>query len=110
MEIGWLIEKRTSTPEWWTGDNWSTDAGIGLRFARKIDAENIIKKEKLFYCSVPIKATEHEWINEAYLPIDDYNMLIHVIDCLPNYIIELPGMEDVMKIFNQILENRKDDE
>ena len=41
--------------------------------------------------------------------IDDYDELIKAIDDLPNYIIELPGMENVIKIFNKILEDEKDE-
>jgi hypothetical protein len=68
LEIGWMIEKRCGPPEWYTGNGWSTDAGEGLRFARKADAEIILKKEKLHYCSVPVEATEHAWDLGAYLP------------------------------------------
>jgi hypothetical protein len=39
--------------------------------------------------------------------MNNYDRLIKAIDDLPNYIIELPGMEEVMKIFNQILEDEK---
>ena len=35
--------------------------------------------------------------------------VIKAIDDLPNYIIELPGMENVIKIFNKILEDEKDE-
>ena len=51
-ETAWMIENHAGQPEWWTGDGWTTDAGHGLRFARKQDAEVILQKEKLHYCCV----------------------------------------------------------
>lgn len=58
-EVGWLIESKTPYyPIWWAGNNcWTSISGSAIRFARKRDAEDIIRRYNL-RDSI---ATEHSW-------------------------------------------------
>ena len=57
-EFGWLIENDwNERPEWWRPLKWTTDANEAVRFARKEDAERVIR-EMLF---ANAHATEHIW-------------------------------------------------
>lgn len=63
-EYGWLIEVDIDGPKWWGGGGlFNTDANYAIRFARKVDAEEMIKYVPKFFGadSRPIKpiATEH---------------------------------------------------
>lgn len=69
METGWLIETQFSgITKWWTGawgqreemPGWTTDPNECVRFARKEDAEKVIK-HTLKWDDGSIFATEHVW-------------------------------------------------
>lgn len=61
-ETGWLIERPATAdlePKWWHPQNgWTKNAGRGLRFARKEDADAYIASGR-FTCDV--LAVEHAW-------------------------------------------------
>jgi hypothetical protein len=65
VETGWMIEKKDA-PIWWAGFparhgamSWTIDPNIGIRFARKVDAELCAIAQG--YSLSSVKATEHEW-------------------------------------------------
>lgn len=69
-EQGWMIERRTLPPLWWTGDHirhedqreWSSDPNECIRFARKEDAEMVmVGVLGLKLPSPNVEATEHGW-------------------------------------------------
>ena len=62
IEIGWLVERGKTTPFYlcvkdWFGFSWTADSLKAIRFARREDAEQIMKLTE----SVDCKATEHQW-------------------------------------------------
>lgn len=61
IETGWLIERTNEgIPHWWTGSSWTTDSLAAIRFARKCDAEAVIRGVLGEFCKAT--ATEHQWI------------------------------------------------
>lgn len=61
MEIAWLIEdKDAGHARWWHGRGFSADSHEAVRFARRDDAEKVIRylADKYVY---PLIATEHAW-------------------------------------------------
>lgn len=64
-ETGWLIERNIDNLTHWyaVDDNheskWIRDASKAVRFARKVDAEAIIRLKALAYRGAT--ATEHSW-------------------------------------------------
>jgi hypothetical protein len=67
-EAGWLIEKRTLPPEWYTGEGWTQDSLMALRFARKQDADWFIAYFHVNQYSAPVEATGHEWVAKFATP------------------------------------------
>jgi hypothetical protein len=67
-ESGWLVERPPTPdthPTWWHPQHgWSKDAGRGLRFARKKDAEAYIAGGRFTLDAV---ATEHLWIGDRVI-------------------------------------------
>ena len=68
-ESGWLIERTSTPPKWWTGcdsgfgEAWTTDSLSAVRFARKEDAEMVIVATLLLKPKGNVLAIEHEWVN-----------------------------------------------
>ncbi len=69
-EVGWLIERRLDGRAVWltcrhVGDSWidirdwTTNASLAIRFARKVDAERAMRDLGLDWVSAV--ATEHVW-------------------------------------------------
>ena len=73
---GWLIErggewyrafhtdwavKQALDPTLWQRENWTKDANLALRFARREDAENLIRCWNLQKTTT----TEHQWVGRA---------------------------------------------
>lgn len=46
-EFAWMIElpeRGTGRATWWAGgDNWTTDPNLGVRFARQVDGEAVLR-------------------------------------------------------------------
>lgn len=60
VEVGWLIEAPNLM--WWTGDGWTFDSLQAVRFARRQDAEKMIKVQGLDGRF----AVEHEWHRQVF--------------------------------------------
>lgn len=65
-EIGWIVELRGPSPQWWylrddgeDGEGWTADSLEALRFARKQDAVAYI--DSIGWTEA--FATEHEWVD-----------------------------------------------
>lgn len=65
---GWLIERQIGgCAVWWSSAtaspcrNWTTDASVAIRFARKIDAEHAIRVLSNDWRHAVV--TEHAWIS-----------------------------------------------
>lgn len=61
-EIAWLIERREPNPEWlyvvdWFSFGWTVDSLKAIRFARRQDAEQVLK---MIETEVAF-AVEHQW-------------------------------------------------
>lgn len=62
LETAWLIERREPNPEYlyvvdWFAFHWTNDSSKAIRFARRQDAEQMLKMTETEVCF----AVEHEW-------------------------------------------------
>lgn len=66
-EQGWLIEQKfNGRGVWWrgildSGRDWTTDANEAVRFARKIDAERVLRSGVMGVFWKGAAATDHLW-------------------------------------------------